>query len=41
VGIVAAPGGYRIVDTSGNVFIRSATPAWKRIATSEPLVSAG
>jgi hypothetical protein len=41
VGIVAAPGGYRIVDSSGNVFTRTATPEQKRIATSEPVVSAG
>jgi hypothetical protein len=41
VGIVATPGGYRIVDSSGNVFIRTATPGWNRIATPEPVVSAG
>jgi len=41
VGIVAAPGGYRIVDSAGNVFVRGPVPGREHIATSSPLVAAG
>ncbi len=51
VGIVAAPGGYRLVDASGNVFRRSTTStagsagsvtqSQARITTPVPLVAAG
>jgi hypothetical protein len=41
IGLVAAPGGYRIVDRAGNVFVRAVTLGQTRIATSAPLVAAG
>jgi len=41
VGIVAAPGGYRIVDAAGNVFVRAATRGQSRIVAPGPLVAAG
>jgi hypothetical protein len=41
VGIVAAPGGYRIVDAAGNVFVRAATRGRSRIVSANPLVAAG
>ena len=41
VGIVAAPGGYRIVDAAGNVFVRAATVGQTRIIGASPLVAAG
>ncbi|HEV7525059.1 MAG TPA: hypothetical protein VGP92_08840 [Acidimicrobiia bacterium] len=41
VGIVAAPGGYRIVDAAGNVFVRAATKGHIGIPTHVPLVAAG
>jgi hypothetical protein len=41
IGIVLAPGGYRLVDTRGNVFLRGATRGRVRIATARPLVAAG
>jgi len=41
VGIVAAPGGYRIVDAAGNVFVRTPTKRVARIPILAPLVSAG
>jgi hypothetical protein len=41
VGIVAAPGGYRIVDAAGNVFARAATHGQSRIVAPSPLVAAG
>ena len=41
IGIVPAPGGYRIVDTAGNVFVRTATPSHSRIVSSSGLVAAG
>jgi hypothetical protein len=41
VGVVAAPGGYRIVDAAGNVFVRGPVPARKRIAMPAPAVAAG
>jgi hypothetical protein len=41
VGLVAAPGGYRIVDRAGNVFVRAVVSGQTRIATSTPLVAAG
>jgi hypothetical protein len=40
-GIVAAPGGYRIVDAKGNVFVRTATPSQTRIVSPTALVAAG
>jgi hypothetical protein len=40
-GIVAAPGGYRIVDAAGNVFVRTETPIQSRIASPTSLVAAG
>ena len=41
IGIVTAPGGYRLVDAVGNVFGRTAAQTYARIATSAPLVAAG
>jgi hypothetical protein len=41
VGIVAAPGGYRLVDNRGNVFLRGTTHGRIRIVSSSPLVAAG
>jgi hypothetical protein len=41
IGIVTAPGGYRLVDRGGNVFHRGTTRAHTRIASSSPLVAAG
>ncbi len=41
VGIVAAPGGYRLVDSRGNVFLRGTTHGRIRIAGAAPLVAAG
>ena len=41
IGIVARPGGYRLVDTSGNVLTFGATRARSRIASSTVLVAAG
>lgn len=41
VGIVGAPGGYRIVDTSGHVFVHAFAPGPTRISTPSPLVAAG
>ena len=41
IGIVAAPGGYRIVDTAGNVFGRAVAQRRDRIPSSTPLVAAG
>jgi len=41
VGIFAAPGGYRIVDAAGNVFVRAATRGQSRIVAPGPLVAAG
>jgi uncharacterized protein DUF4185 len=41
VGIVAAPGGYRIVDAAGNVFVRGPVPRRERIVSSSPIVAAG
>jgi hypothetical protein len=40
-GIVAAPGGYRIVDTAGNVFVRGPVARRERIPTSVPFVAPG
>jgi hypothetical protein len=39
--IVAAPGGYRIVDVAGNVFNRGPFARRERITTATPLVGAG
>ena len=41
VGLVAAPGGYRLVDSRGNVFLRGATRGRSRIPTTTPLIAAG
>jgi hypothetical protein len=41
IGIVAAPGGYRLVDGRGNVFLRGARQGQLRIASASPLVAAG
>ncbi len=41
MGIVATPGGYRMVDTAGNVFVRTSTASQTRISTPTPLVAAG
>jgi hypothetical protein len=41
IGIVAAPGGYRLVDNRGNVFLRGTTHGRIRIVSSSPLVAAG
>jgi hypothetical protein len=41
IGIVPAPGGYRLVDTAGNVFVRAASRGRTRIATPSALVAAG
>jgi hypothetical protein len=38
VGIVAAPGGYRIVDAAGHVFVRADTRSTSQIASPTPLV---
>jgi hypothetical protein len=40
VGIIAMPGGYRLVDTAGYVYRRTATPATKRIPIPAPLIAA-
>jgi hypothetical protein len=41
IGIVARPGGYRLIDTSGSVFTLGATRSQTRIATSTVQVAAG
>jgi len=41
IGIVGAPGGYRLVDSSGNVFLRGVTSGRLRISSSTALVAAG
>jgi hypothetical protein len=41
IGIVAAPGGYRLVDSRGNVFWRGKTHGRIRISSATPLVAAG
>jgi hypothetical protein len=41
VGVVAAPGGYRIVDAAGNVFVRGPVARQERIPTLSPFVAAG
>jgi hypothetical protein len=40
VGIIAVPGGYRLVDTAGYVYQRGATHVNKRIPASTPLIAA-
>jgi hypothetical protein len=40
-GLVAAPGGYRIVDAAGNVFVRGPVARQERIPTSASLVGVG
>ena len=41
IAIVPAPGGYRLVDTAGNVFVRTTSSSQRRIPTSAALVGAG
>jgi hypothetical protein len=41
IGIVTAPGGYRLVDIRGNVFLRGTTTGLLRIATPSFLIAAG
>jgi len=41
IGIVAAPGGYRLVDIRGNVFLRGARTGLLRIPTPSFLIAAG
>jgi len=41
VGIVSAPGGYRLVESNGDVFARGAVRAHLHIAGTTPLVAAG
>ena len=41
IGVVPAPGGYRIVDTAGNVFVQTDTPSRTRIVSPTGLVAAG
>jgi ribosomal protein L24E len=41
VGIVAAPGGYRLVDSRGNVALRGVTDGRAHISAGAPLVAAG
>ena len=41
IGIVSAPGGYRLVDSRGNVFHRDTTRAHTRITSAAPLIAAG
>lgn len=41
IGIVPAPGGYRLVDSRGNVFLRGSTRGRIRIPSATPLISAG
>ena len=41
IGIVPAPGGYRLVDSGGNVFLRGTTSGQLRIGSSARLVAAG
>jgi hypothetical protein len=41
IGIVPAPGGYRIVDALGNVFRRGATNGQSRISAASLIVAAG
>jgi hypothetical protein len=41
VGVVAAPGGYRIVESDGAVYVRGVTGAHLRVGGAAPLVAAG
>ena len=41
IGIVPAPGGYGLVDTRGNVYLRGTRYGRTRIASATPLVAAG
>ncbi len=41
VGIVTAPGGYRLVDSHGNVFLRGTTHGRTHISSPDSLVAAG
>jgi hypothetical protein len=41
IGILAAPGGYRIVDTAGNIFERAVVQGQSRISSPTPFVAAG
>lgn len=40
-GIVTTPGGYRVVDAAGNVFVRTNTPTTRRISHGTLIVGAG
>jgi hypothetical protein len=40
IGIVAAPGGYRLVDTTGTVFQRATATTTKKIPAPAPLIAA-
>jgi hypothetical protein len=40
VGIVAVPGGYRLVDTAGIVYERASSRGNKRIRAPAPLIAA-
>jgi hypothetical protein len=41
VGIVAAPGGYRLVESNGDVYARGPTRGRQHISSPDPLVAAG
>jgi hypothetical protein len=41
IGIVAAPSGYRLVDSRGNIFVRNQTSSRTRLTNSAPFVAAG
>jgi hypothetical protein len=41
IGILAVPGGYRIVDTAGNIFERAVVQGQNRISSPTPFVAAG
>jgi hypothetical protein len=41
IGIVGVPGGYRLVDTAGNVFVRTTATTRKRIPTDATIIGAG
>ena len=41
IGVVPTPGGYRLVDTAGNVLTFGATRADSKIVSSTPLMAAG
>jgi hypothetical protein len=41
IGIVAAPGGYRLVDSRGDIFVRNQTGSLMHLTNSAPFVAAG